>query len=191
MSLYGSRRLSVAPLAGVEQQGRGSVGGGVAEVGLLFPSCRYLYCLRNPSLFRCTCLLRAFSWLFVVMKASGLWGPVSLVYPQPESPQDSLQGGDSSICASVCAEWRLDGLHRLEGHLLASFNTSGQSQVSQVCHFESCFSIQSPMFRSLYGSAGFHLGHGSGLSHSAYPGYSHVRYLDDWLIQAPSRSQVL
>ena len=36
MSLYGSRRLSVTPLVGVERQGRGSVGGGGAEVGLLF-----------------------------------------------------------------------------------------------------------------------------------------------------------
>ena len=30
-----SRRLSVAPLAGVERQGRGSVGGGGSEVGVL------------------------------------------------------------------------------------------------------------------------------------------------------------
>ena len=35
MSLSGSRRLSVASLAGVERQGRGSVNGGGAEVGLL------------------------------------------------------------------------------------------------------------------------------------------------------------
>ena len=174
MSLYGSRRLSVAPLAGVRRQGRGSTGGGGAEVGLLFPSCRLLYCLRNPSLFRRTCLLRAFSRLSVVMKASGSWGPVSLVYPPPESPQDSLQDGDSSTCASVCAEQRLDGLHRLEGRLLASSNTFGQSQVSQICRFESSFSIQSSLFRSLYGSAGFHTGHGSCLNHSASPGFSHV-----------------
>ena len=31
------------------------------------------------------------------------------------------------------------------------------------------------MFRSLYGSAGFHTGHGSGLSLSASLGYSHVQ----------------
>ena len=60
MSLCGSRRLSVAPLAGVERQGRGSVGGGGAEVGLLFPSCRRLNCLLNPSLFCRMCLLGAF-----------------------------------------------------------------------------------------------------------------------------------
>ena len=175
MSLYGVRRLSVSPLAGVERHGRGSVGGGGAEVGLLFPSCRRLDCLWNPSLFCCTCLLRAFSRLFVVMKGSGSWGPVSLVYPHPESPQDSLHGGDFSICASVCVEWRLDGLHRLEGHLLASFHTSGQSQVSQFCRFESCLFQSKALVRSLYGSAGLHTGHGSGLSHSASPGYSHVQ----------------
>ena len=43
------------------------------------------------------------------------------------------------------------------------------------CRFESSFSIQSSLFRSLYGSAVFHMGHGSGLSHSASPGYSHVQ----------------
>ena len=149
MSLYGSRRWSVAPLAGVERQGRGSVGDGGAEVGLLFPSCQHLYCLRNPSLFRRACLLRAFSRLFVVMKASGSWGPVSLVYLQPESPQDSLQDRDSSICTSVYAEQRLDDLHQLEGRLLASSNASGQSQVSQICRFESSFSIQSSVSVSL------------------------------------------
>ena len=37
------------------------------------------------------------------------------------------------------------------------------------------FSIQSSLFQSLYGSAVFHMGHGSGLSHSASPEYSHVQ----------------
>ena len=48
----------------------------------------------------------------------------SFVYPQSESLQDTLQDGDPSVCAFVCAEWRLDGVHRLEGLLLASSNTS-------------------------------------------------------------------
>ena len=45
MSLSGfRRRLSVAPLASVEQQGRGSVGGGSSEVGgTEFPSSRSLH----------------------------------------------------------------------------------------------------------------------------------------------------
>ena len=49
------------------------------------------------------------------------------------------------------------------------------------------------MFRSLYGSTGFHPGHGSGLKLSALLGYSYVQilYLDDWLIQASSRLLVL
>ena len=191
MSLYGSRWLSVTPLAGVERQGRGSVGGGGAEEGLLFPSCRRLYCLQNPSLFCRMCLLWAFSRLFVVMKASGLWGPVSLVYPQPESPQDSLQGGDSSICASVCAERRLNGLHRLEGRLLASSNTSGQSQVSQFCRFESSFSIKSSLFWSPTAPQ-FFTWVMAPVSDILHPlGICMCRYLDDWLNQPPSRSLVL
>ena len=113
------------------------------------------------------------------------------VNPQSESPQDSLQDGDSPVCASVCAGRRLDGLHRLEGRILAGPITSGQWQVPQICCFESSFSIQNSVFRSLYGSTGFHTGHGSGLSHSASPGNRMCRYLDDWLIQAPSRPLVL
>ena len=65
----------------------------------------------------------------------------SLVYPQSESPQNSLQDGDPSVCASVCAERKLDGVHRLEGRFLASFNTSGQPQVPQICGLESSLSI--------------------------------------------------
>ena len=85
------------------------------------------------------------------------------VYPQSESPQDSLQDGDPPVCASVCAERRLDGIHRLEGRFLANSNTSGQPQVPQICGLESSPSIQGSLFRPRHGSAGFHTGHGSGI----------------------------
>ena len=96
------------------------------------------------------------------------------VYAQSEGPQDSLQDGDSPVCASVCAERRLDGFHRLEGCILANPHTPGQSQVSQIRSFESSISVQSSVFRSLYCSAGFYPGHSSGVSLSASPGYPHV-----------------
>ena len=170
MALYGSRRLFVAPLAGVERQGRGSVGGGGAEVGLSFPSCRHLHCLQNPSLF----LVHAFSGLlqpaFCGDKSLRVLGTsYSLIYPQSEIPQDSLHYGDPSVCASVCVERRLDGVHRLEGLLIASSNTSGQLQVPQICDLESSLSIQGSLFRPLHGSAGFHtdLGFVIGLSPSS------------------------
>ena len=96
------------------------------------------------------------------------------VNPQSESPQDSLQDGDPLICASVRTERRLDGLHRLEGCLLANSSTSGQPQVPQICGLESGFSIQGSLFRSLHGSAGFHMGHGSSIGHSPSSRYPHV-----------------
>ena len=96
------------------------------------------------------------------------------VNPQSESLQNSLQDGDPSICASVRTERRLDGLHRLEGRLLANSSTSGQPQVPQICGLELGFSIQGSLFRFLHGSAGLHTGHGSGIGHSPSSGYPHV-----------------
>ena len=142
MSLSGfSRRLSVAPLAGVERQGRGSVGGGGSEVGL---SCSLPFgtstvdgthpysVLRpqfhqGPSFGEGSSLLfaersrRSRSFAFSGLLQPAFCGDESLrvvktgyrfVNPQSESPQDSLQDGDPLVCASVCAERRLDGIHR-------------------------------------------------------------------------------
>ena len=54
MSKPSCRRLSVAPLAGVERQGRGSLGGGGLAVGIShsLPSGSHFIQGRNPSLFR-------------------------------------------------------------------------------------------------------------------------------------------
>ena len=204
MSLSGSRRrLSVALLAGVKRQGRGSMGGGGSEVGVQSSlplrsstSCgAHPFSVLQPHFHQGQSLgeggsvscrersCRACSFTFSGLLQPGICGDESLgvmeasdrfVYPQSESPQDSLQDGDSPVCASVCTERRLDGFHRLEGRILAGPSTSGQSQIPQIRSFESSFSVQSSVFRSLYGSAGFHLGHGSGFSLSASLGYPHV-----------------
>ena len=96
------------------------------------------------------------------------------VHAQSESSQNSFQDGEPPVCASICPERRLDGVHRFEGCLLANSYPSGQSHVSQIRGFESSFSIQSSVFQSFYGSAGFHSGHGSGLGSSTSSGYPHV-----------------
>ena len=161
-------------------------------MGFLFPSCLHLYYMWNPSLFRRTCLLRPFSRLFGGDESLGVMETSDLfVHPQSESPQDSLQDGDSSICASVCAEQRLDGLRRFEGCFLASSNTSKQSQVPQFCRFESSISVQALCFGLSMAPQVFTrvMAPVSAILHRL--GIRMCRCLDDWLIQAPSRSLVL
>ena len=108
------------------------MGSGGAELGLLFPSCRGLYCLRNPSLFRRTCLLCAFSRLFGGDESLRVMGPVSLVSLNLRVRKSPFKV-ETSICASVCVERRLVGLHRLEGYLLASsIHQDGRKYLSFV-----------------------------------------------------------
>ena len=144
MSLYGSRRLSVTPLAGVERQGRGSMGGGGAQVGLLFPSCQHLYCLRNPSLFRCTCLLRAFSWLFLVMKASRSWGPVivlSTLNLRVRSTPFKMEALQSVLLSVQSGDWMVSiGLKN--SYLQVPYIRTAASTVPQICDLESVFQFK-------------------------------------------------
>ena len=143
---------------------------------------------------------RACSFAFSRLLQPGICGDEGLgvmetsdrfVNPQSESPQDSLEDGDSSVCASVCAEQRLDGLHRLEGCILASSSTSGQSQVPQICRSESSFQFKALCFGLSTAPQVFTrvMAPVSAILHRL--GIRMCRYLDDWLIQAPSRSLVL
>ena len=205
MSLSGiSRQLSVASLAGVERQGLGSVGGGGSAMGLLcaFPVISSTVCGTHPfsvlrpqfhqgqslgggsSGFVKERSCRARSFTFSGLLQPSFCGDESLrvveasdrfVHPQSESPQDSLQDGDSSVGAPVCKELRLDGVSRLEGRVFASPHPSGQSQIPQICGLEPGFSIQGSLFRSLYGPTGFHTGHGSGFDLSSSYGYSYLK----------------
>ena len=206
MSLSGiSRWLSVAPLAGVERQGRGSVDGGGSAVELLcaFPvSSSTVVCGTHPFSIlwpqfhqeqslgegswgfvkeRCD---RARSFTFSRLLQPSFCGDESLrvvetsdrfVHPQSESPQDSLQDGDSSVGAPVYMGRWLDGVSRLEGRVFASSHPSGQSQIPQICGLETDFSIQGSLFRSLYCPAGFHTGHGSGFDLSSSYGHSYLK----------------
>ena len=106
------------------------------------------------------------------MKASGSWGPVSLVYPQPESPHDSLQDGDSSICASVCAERRLDDLK--DAYLQVPIHPNSRKFL-RIVALNIVFQFKALCFGLSTAPQVFHTGHGSGLSYSASPGYSYVQ----------------
>ena len=138
------RRLSVAPLAGVERRGRRTLGSGILAVGISNS-------LPSGSRFIQGC--HPFSGLFPRLdqgQSSGGGGPVfagqrsnracssSLsgllqpvvccdesfrgvetghrsLYPEPEGAADILQDGDTSICTSFGTSRRLDGVSGLEG----------------------------------------------------------------------------
>ena len=86
---------------------------------------------------------------------------------ESEGSEDILRDGDSPVCASVSMAWRLDGVSRLEGCVLAGSDASGVSQVPQVRGLWEGLPVQGSLLWALHGSAGFHLGHGSCFSFSS------------------------
>ena len=154
------RRLSVAPLAGVERQGRGSLGSGSLAVGIS-------HSLPSGSLFiQGTHPLPGLQSRFHLGQGSGgrspfiagqgsnragpslsrllqsvIRGDESLrsveaghqpLATESEGATDILQDGDSPVRTSVSTCWGLDGVSRLEGCVLAGSNASGISQVPQI-----------------------------------------------------------
>ena len=219
MSKPSCRRLSVAPLAGVERQGRGSLGSGGLAVGIShsLPSGSHLIQGTHPfssllpqfhqgqgfgggSLFSSGERSdKASSSSFSRLLQPSICGDEGLrivetgdrpFVAEPEDSEDVLQDGDSPVGYVVGPTWRLDGVSRLEGRLFAGSNASGISQVPQVRGVWEGLPVQGSLLWPLHGSTSFHTGHGSGVSISP-SGIRLRRYLDDWLIQASSREQVL
>ena len=210
----------IATLAGVERQGHGSLGSGGLAVGILhsLPSGPHLIQGTHPlsgvqprfhqgqgfggggSFSVGEGSYRAGS-----PPVSGLLQPVicgdeSLrvveagnrpLATESENSEDILQDGDSPVCTSVDTAWRLDGFPGLEGCVLAGSDASGVSQVSQVRGLWEGLPVQSSLLWPLHSPAGFHMGHGSCFGFSSPLRHQLHRYLDDWLIQASSREQVL
>ena len=185
-----SRRLSVARLAGVEQQGRRSLGSGSLAVGISdsLPSGSHFIQGTHP--------FSGVQSQFHQGQSSGRRGPVvtgqgsdracsssfsGLLQPvvcgveslrsveaghrplaaESEGAADILQDGDSPVRTSVSMRWELDGVSRLEGCVLAGSDASGISQVPQVRGGREGVSVQSSLLWSLHRSSGFHPGHGS------------------------------
>ena len=138
------RRLSVAPLAGVERQGRESLGSGGLAVGILhsLPLGPYFIQGTHPlsgllSQFHQGQSVGGGSSFFVGERGNRAGSPSFSRLLQPvtcgdeslrvvetgnrplatesEGSEDILQDGDSPVCASVSTAWRLDGVSRLEG----------------------------------------------------------------------------
>ena len=103
-----------------------------------------------------------YSWLFVVMNASGVWRrshrPLAT---ESEGAENILQDGDSPVRTFVSSSWRLDGVSRLEGCLLVGSDASGVLQVSQVCGVWEGVPVQSSLLWPVHSSSSFHTGHGS------------------------------
>ena len=150
------RRLSVAPLAGVEQQGHGSLGSGSLALGISYslPSDSYFIQGTHPlsglqsrfhpgqgaggrsSVFAGQRSNRAGSPFLSRLLQSVIRGDESLrsveaghrpLTTESEGSKDILQDGDSSVSTSVGTSWRLDGVFRLEGCVLAGSDASGVS----------------------------------------------------------------
>ena len=85
---------------------------------------------------------------------------------EPQSAQDTVQDGDSPIRSVVSPQGGLDGLHRPEGCIFASFDASGTQEVSSVHGIRQSLPIQGSSLWSVHGSTGLHASHGSGFGDS-------------------------
>ena len=192
------RRLSVAPLAGVQRRGRGALGSGSLAVGISHSL---------PSGSRFIQGTHPFSGVlsqFDQGQSSGGRGPVfdgqgsdracssSLsgllqpvicsdenlrveaghrsLYPESEDSADILQDGDSPICPSIGTPGRLDGVSGLKGCVLAGSDASGISQVPQVHGGRDGVPVQGSLLWPLHRTSGFHQDHGSCVSYSSQDG---------------------
>ena len=190
------RRLSVAPLAGVERRGRGTLGSGGLAMGIpdSLPSDSHFIQGSHP-----------FAGLFPQLdqgqssggRGSGsaeqgshrvgsasFSGLLQLVicgyesfggvetghrpfHSELEGSKDILQDGDTSICSSLGSSGRLDGVSGLERCILAGANAPGFTQVPQVHGGREGVPVQGALFRPFHGPAGFYQGHGSCVSDSS------------------------
>ena len=179
------RRLSVPPLAGLEGQGHGSLGGGGIEGGVsdslpfdastvqgthplfvLFPFFHQGDGAGGGNSFsgREGCS-RAGSSPFSGLLQLCVHGVEDLrVMETCHRPlrsellhsQDSIQDGDSSGGSSFGASGRLDGLSLSQGCVLAGSYPSGQPQVPEVYGLWQFLPVPGSLFWSLHGSASFH-----------------------------------
>ena len=197
MSLHSrGRRLFVAPLANVERQGHGSLGGGGLAVRIPYSLSSGFHFLQGihplsglQPRFHQGQSLGGRSSFSVGERSdrtgsssfSGLLQPVicgveSLrvveagdrpLAAESEGLEDVFQDGDSPVCTYVSTAWRLDGVSGLEGCVLAGSDASGVLQVPQVHGLWEGLPVQGSLLWALHGSAGFHAGHGFGFGFSS------------------------
>ena len=188
------RRLSVAPLAGVERRGRGTLGCGGLAVGILdsLPLGSHLIQGSHPFTGVCPQFDQGQSRLFVVMKASGAWRPVidlstlNLRIQQTSFKMETLQ----SVLLSVRpGDWMVS-LDFKDAYLQVPMHPDSRKFLrfmvgGKVYQFKVlCFGLSTAphVFTRVMAPV-------SAILHRM--GVCYRRYLDDWLVQASSREQVL
>ena len=216
-----SRRLSVAPLAGVERRGSETLGGGSLAVGIpdSLPLGSHFIQGSHPFAGVCSQVHQGQSsggggsgspeqgcHRVGSASISGLLQPAVCYYEsfrgveaghrpvhsELEGAADILQDGDTPIRSSLGSSGGLDGVSGLEGCVLAGANASGFTQVPQVhggggkvYQFKVlCFGLSTApqVFTRVMAPV-------SAILHRM--GVRLRRCLDDWLLQASSREQVL
>ena len=117
-----------------------------------------------------------YSRIFVVMKASGSWRPVidlstlNLRVCKTPFKMETLQ----SVLLSVRnGDWMVS-IDLKDAYLQVPIHPDSRKYLRFVA-LNQVFQFKALFFWSLYGSAGFHTGHGSGLGHSASPRCPHVQ----------------
>ena len=214
------RRLSVAPLAGVERQGRGSLSSGSLAVGIShsLPSGSHFIQGTHPlpdlqSRFHRGKALEGevrslldkgaielaplpspgfYSRLFVVMKASGAWRPVidlSLLNLRVQQTSFKMKTLQSVLLSVRAGDWMVS-LDLKDSYLQVPMHPESRKFLrfvacGKVYQFRVlCFGLSTApqVFTRVMAPVSAFL-HRTGIRLR--------RYLDDWLIQASSREQVL
>ena len=196
-------RLSVSPLAGLEGQGRRSVGGGGPPGGVsrTFPQTSSTVCGTHAHAFVCPYFHQrgcargghpgfdcqgccgacstSVSWL-LQPPVCGLedLGVVATCH-RPISSQSlrgrvALPDGDHPVCSSVCLTGGLDGLHRPSGGVSPGSCSSGISSLPSLCGSWPRLPVHRAVLRSVHGPAGLHSGYGSCVSCTTFLGYPYT-----------------
>ena len=195
------RRLSVPPLAGLERQGCGSVGGGGAEGGIPHPFPQspsavrgaHPYAILQPLVHRRGCAWGGHPGF----DCQGCGGACSASLPRLLQPSvcgvenvgvvasghrsldpQSLRGcvtfpdGDHSVCTAFSPSGRLDGLHQSPAP--TGSRPPGISPLPLICGKRPSLSVHSAVFWPLHSPAGYHPGLGSCFRHFPFTGYSNA-----------------
>ena len=214
------QRLSVPPLAGLEGQGRGSVGGGGAEGGVPYPfplsssavRGAHPYAFLQPFVHQRGC-----TWVgHPGFDCQGCGGACSTSLSQLLQPSvrglenlgvvasghrlldpPSLHGcvtfsdGDHSVCTAFRPSGRLDGLHRSPGGLSAGSCPSGISSLPPLCGKRRVYQFKALCFGLSTAPQVFTRVMAPVSAILLSWGICMRRYLDDWLIQSSSRESLL